>query len=377
MKKFLKVFFLVFLGFGLLLSVVSTSFLYLSPQFGQDPTQEQIKKYKKTGHYRVDHFININGVKMRDFSLSQIWDMSINFFSEQPRTIPKSIIPVQKIDSINVVEFKTKKPRVIWFGHSAILLQIQGKNILLDPMFGDVPAPHPLLGSPRFNKELPLEVEKLPQIDAVIFSHDHYDHLDYESVMKLKDKVGHFYTPLGVGNHIASWGVSPDHVTQLDWWQEVDFDGLKIVCTPAQHFSGRALSDRGATLWSSWVIKSDDYNVFFSGDSGYGPHFKQIGEKYGPFDFALMECGQYNELWEEIHMLPHQTIDASLDLGAKVMMPIHWASFKLALHEWDDPVLQATKLAEEKNVNITTPKIGEPIILDKVYPAETWWVGLK
>lgn len=365
------------LGLVVFLVLFGVIFMYTSPQFGASASDEQKEAYTKTGHYEDDKFINAGGVTSPSFSFSEMVDLGIKFFSKQPRATPESVVPVEKIDSLNIVEFKEEKPRVVWFGHSALLLQIDGKNILLDPMLGDVPAPHPMLGNARFNKELPLEIEKLPKIDAVIFSHDHYDHLDYESVVKLKDKVEHFYTPLGVGNHIESWGVSKEKISQLDWWQEADFHGLKLVCTPAQHFSGRGLSDGATTLWGSWVIKSNNYNIYFSGDSGYGSHFKEIGEKYGPFDFAMMECGQYNEMWSEIHMMPYQTVDASIDIKAKVMMPIHWASFKLALHPWDDPVLQSTKFAKEKGVQITTPKIGEPVIVDDQYPQEEWWVGMK
>ena len=283
-------------GIIVLLVIIGVVFMYTSPQFGAGASDQQKAAYKKTGHFEDEKFINAGGVTSPSFSFPEMISLGIKFFSKQPKAIPESVVPVEKIGSLNIVEFREEKPRVVWFGHSALLLQIDGKNILLDPMLGDVPAPHPMLGNARFNKELPLEIEKLPQIDAVIFSHDHYDHLDYESVVKLKDIVEHFYTPLGVGNHIASWGVPKEKISQLDWWEEVSFKGIKFVCTPAQHFSGRGLSDGAATLWSSWVIQSNNYNIYFSGDSGYGPHFKDIGTKYGPFDFAMIECCQYNEL---------------------------------------------------------------------------------
>ena len=241
-------------------------------------------------------------------------------------------------------------------------------------MFGDVPAPIDLLGGKRFSVELPIEVQKLPKIDAVILSHDHYDHLDYESILKLKDKVDTFYAPLGVGVHLEAWGISKEKIIELDWWQEITVDDLKFVCTPARHFSGRKFNNRQSTLWSSWVIQSSTENIFFSGDSGYDSHFKEIGEKYGPFDFAMMECGQYNEMWPEIHMFPEETAQAAVDVKAKKMMPIHWGAFKLALHSWTDPVERVTKKAEELNLPLITPKIGEPFLLvDENINNQDWW----
>jgi L-ascorbate metabolism protein UlaG (beta-lactamase superfamily) len=241
-------------------------------------------------------------------------------------------------------------------------------------MFGKVPAPHPTLGNNRFSKELPIEVEKLPLIDAVLISHDHYDHLDYGSIKKLKEKVKMFYTPLGVGAHLHEWGIEKERIVELDWWQETTFDSLIFRCTPAQHFSGRGLNDRANTLWSSWIIQSEHDNIFFSGDSGYGPHFKEIGDKYGPFDFAMMECGQYNELWPEIHMFPEETAQAGIDVQAKLIMPIHWGAFKLGMHPWTEPVERISKKADELGIEMIIPKIGEPIeFYNSSGIKSTWW----
>ncbi len=219
-----------------------------------------------------------------------------------------------------------------------------------------------------------LPIEKLPYIDAVVLSHDHYDHLDYESIIKLKDKVGHFYVPLGVSAHLIEWGVDPDKITELDWWKEVNVEGFTFICTPARHFSGRSLFNGFTTLWASWIVRTENSNVFFSGDSGYGPHFKEIGKRYGPFDFVMLECGQYNELWKDIHMMPEQTVQAAIDLNGKLMMPIHWGAFTLAMHPWTDPIIRVTASAHERHVAITTPKIGEPVLLQQpVFPHSEWW----
>lgn len=375
-KKAFKMIGLAIVGLILVMVLVGVVFMYTSPQFGKSATKTQLVEYSKSKNFKEGVFENIGGVQMRSYSFREYISMIFKFLSKQPNAIPKGFLPVQKVDSTSIANYEYKKPKIIWFGHSAVLLQIEGKNILLDPMFGDVPAPNDLLGSARFNRTLPIAIEQLPHIDAVIISHDHYDHLDYGSIIKLKSKVTAFYTPLGVGNHLASWGIAKDKITELDWWQEITFENLKFVCTPSQHFSGRGLTDRAATLWSSWIIQSHKDNIYFSGDSGYGEHFKQIGEKYGPFDFAMMECGQYNEMWTEIHMMPEQTIQASKDLQAKLIMPIHWGSFKLAMHPWDDPILRATQSAKELNVSITTPEIGEELIIGDEYPTTTWWKGI-
>ena len=183
--------------------------------------------------------------------------------------------------------------------------------------------------------------------------------------------------PLGVGAHLEAWGVASDKITELDWWEETSLNELKFVCTPAQHFSGRKFNNRQSTLWSSWVIKSPNENIYFSGDSGYASHFKEIGNKYGPFDLALLECGQYNQMWSDIHMMPEETAQAGLDLKANKIMPIHWAGFKLALHSWTDPIIRVKAKALELNLNVITPIIGENIVVkDSLNNYINWWEGL-
>ncbi len=357
--------------FGIVL-FVAVLFINFSPQFGGTVSKGQKIRYVKSKNYKNEKFVNKGDVKL-DMSSGDILKIMGKMFKTIPNSTPKTNIEVQKIDPLNIVSYKNST-RLVWLGHSTFLLQMNNKNILIDPMFGDVPAPHPMLGRKRFSKELPIELEKLPKIDAVILSHDHYDHLDYGSIMKLKSKVKKFYTPLGVGIHLEKWGIEKERIKELDWWEETTYDDLIIRCTPAQHFSGRGVTDRGNTLWSSWIIQSKTENIFFSGDSGYASHFKDIGEKYGPFDFAMLECGQYNELWPTIHMFPEETAQAALDVKAKKFMAIHWGAFKLAQHSWIEPIERVSNKAKELNITLVSPKIGEPINLNSVeYTNNNWW----
>ena len=263
---------------------------------------------------------------------------------------------------------------VTWFGHSASLLKIEGKKLLLDPMFGDASSPFPVFNSKRYSGTFSLEREDLQEIDAIIISHNHYDHLNYKSIMQLKDRAKHFYVPTGVAQYLIKWGVSPNKISEHNWWDEITFDNIKLVCAPARHFSGRSMTDRDCSLWCSWLILGQETKVFFSGDSGYAPHFKEIGDKYGPFDLTLMECGQYDPRWSAIHMLPEETVQAHMDVKGELLLPIHWGAFTLALHEWSDPIERVTKEAKRLEVKITTPQIGESITLKSTdYPLSTWW----
>lgn len=359
-----------------LLVITYLVFTNFYPSFGGDISKEQKEVYAKSEQFNNGKFNNTNSVP-KDLSASETAKLAYTFFTTKvPNGRPKADLKTTKVNADTIANY-TGEARMIWFGHSSFLLQIEGKTILLDPMFGKVAAPLDILGGNRFNAEFPLEIEKLPTIDAVIFSHDHYDHLDYKTILKLKDKTNHFYVPLGVGTHLKAWKIPSNKITELDWWQEVKLESLNLVCTPAQHFSGRKLNNGQSTLWSSWVIQSKTENIYFSGDSGYASHFKEIGEKYGPFDLALMECGQYNDMWSDIHMMPEETAQAGIDVQAKKIMPIHWAGFKLALHEWTDPINRVKAKAETLNLKVITPTIGQNIIVkDSVNNYTNWWKDL-
>lgn len=281
-----------------------------------------------------------------------------------------------QVDTFRVADLPTatNDTRVTWFGHSAFLLEMEGKRLLFDPMLGSRPSPVSWAGTKRYHPNLPIQPEDFPELDAIVISHDHYDHLDYESIRKLKNKAQRFIVPLGVRQCLIKWGVPSEKITEHAWGDEVQLESLALACMPARHFSGRGLFNRNMTLWCSWVILGRETNVYYSGDSGYGPHFKEIGEKYGPFDLTLMECGQYDARWSTIHMLPEETVQAHLDLGGKWLIPVHWGAFTLAFHSWTDPVERVLKAAKEQQVSISTPKIGETVVIhSEELPSSPWW----
>lgn len=289
-----------------------------------------------------------------------------------PNRKPIGKIPMELLDADMMNE--NQQAKVVWFGHSTLFVEIEEKKLLLDPTFANSPSPFPLFGGRRFSKGLPIEPDKLPFIDVVLLSHDHYDHMDYHSIMQLKDKTGLFCVPFGVGRRLAKWGIAPEKIREFEWWHQLDFARMTLACTPARHFSGRGVLDRNKTLWCSWAIVGQQTKVYFSGDGGYGPHFAEIGKKYGPFDLTFMECGQYDKRWSDIHMMPEETLQAHLDVKGRMMIPIHWAAFSLAFHGWTEPIERIIKAAKERNVAISTPRIGEVVHIGAAeYPKSIWW----
>ena len=348
------------------------AYINFSPQFGAAPSGNHLEIISKSINYNKKTFVNQIPTSM-DLGFKDGLKVLHEFIFQGKDREPINPLPVrfgsEKFDRVDSIS------KITWYGHSAVSLEIDGKFILIDPMFGESASPVPFMAK-RFAYAAPINIESIPNVDAVILSHDHYDHLDYASITKLKNKVKQYFTPLGVGSHLMRWGIEQSKITELDWWDSAIFDGIEIVSAPARHFSGRGLNDRNKTQWASWIVLGAKERIYFSGDSGYGPHFKKIGEKYGPFDFAMMECGQYNKNWEAIHMMPEQTIQASLDINCTSMMPIHWSAFNLSLHSWTDPVERAVKAAEELDVKIVTPFIGEKFVPSKYSNVEKWWKNL-
>ena len=290
------------------------------------------------------------------------------FFGGRDRT-PAATLPWQKVQAADLVSPGPDRLHAIWLGHSSLLIRIDGRTLLTDPLFERRVSP---VGPTMFRPQLPLDVEDLPPLDTVLISHDHYDHLNKYSVQRLAGRTDRFIVPLGVGDRLRRWGIDGGKIVELGWWQEYRDGNLLLAATPAHHFSGRGLFDRNSTLWASWVILGDRHRVFFSGDSGYFDGFRQIGKKYGPFDVTFIECGAYNETWPGVHLFPEQTARAHLDLRGAVLQPIHWATFNLAMHPWYEPAERLAAAAESAGIRLSTPIVGQPVDYRDI-AATAWW----
>ncbi|MBA3828678.1 MAG: MBL fold metallo-hydrolase [Taibaiella sp.] len=263
--------------------------------------------------------------------------------------------------------------RITWIGHSSLLIEIDGRRLLTDPVWAQRASPVSFAGPRRFF-DAPIELENLPALDAIILSHDHYDHLDRDAIIKLV----HFtdapaYCSLGVAMHLVKWGMPAARITEMDWMDSTTISNLTLTALPARHFSGRGMTHRNETLWSSFVIKGDKHNIYFGADSGFHEGFKEIGDKYGPFDLTLLEIGAYNENWADIHMGPENAANAHIALMGKVMMPIHWGTFNLALHAWTEPVERLLQYAAEKNITLMLPVPGIPTEVPTATYNSEWW----
>ncbi|MFD1953173.1 MBL fold metallo-hydrolase [Paenibacillus thailandensis] len=354
-----------------IIGIVIALVLRYYPPLGRTETKERRAAYGRLEHYSGRKFVNVPPVDMR-MDMKTVRSLLRDYAKPKPAIRPRQPLPV--VPAADWPPLGPGESRVTWFGHSASLLELEGKRILIDPMLGKAPTPFPIFGNKRYSRELPVRPEELPFIDVVLLSHDHYDHLDYGTIRKLRGKAGLYIVPLGVGAHLRRWGIDPSIIRECDWRDEIRLDGIRFVCAPARHFSGRSLTDRDATLWCSWVIQGRERSVYYSGDGGYGPHFKAIGDEYGPFDLTLMECGQYDKRWADIHMLPEETVQAHLDVRGGVLLPVHWGAFTLSLHDWHDPIERVTRAAQAKQVKMATPRIGETVAIggDR-YPDEAWW----
>lgn len=367
MKRFFKMILILIL----LIVVVSIGYLYLNPEFGAAISKKEKELYQSSPQWDGRKFVNTSHTEIEIGLKNLPGLLKKQIFDTQGRR-PSADLEVFAFDSISWQEDQIDN-KIIWFGHSTALLKMSGLNILIDPMFGDDTSPVAPFKSARFSTNTLDIIDMLPSIEAVFITHDHYDHLDYRSIKKLKNKVNHFYVPLGVGRHLENWGVSSDKITQLDWWDDLNISNVVVTFIPARHFSGRGLTDRGESLWGGYTFISDSMRIFWSGDSGYDSHFKDIGEKLGPFDWAFVECGQYNPLWHAIHMYPEEAVRAALDVNASIAVPIHWGAFTLALHDWKDSVKRFSLEAKNKNLPVAMPGLGNVLELDAVPSGEFWW----
>jgi L-ascorbate metabolism protein UlaG (beta-lactamase superfamily) len=336
--------------------------------FGKNPSGSSLAHIEKYANYKNGQFQNLSptGVMQERGAIIKTIRDNIN----KPKdTNPLSKLPFEEFTLQNTVE---KGLNYAWFGHSSYFLEYNRFRILVDPVFSGSASP---VGGfvKAFNGADHTKVEQFDAIDLLILTHDHYDHLDYKTIVALAPKVKHILTSLGVANHLTYWEIPSDKITELNWWQTAQINkDLKITATPTRHFSGRGLV-RAKTLWSSFVVNWFDLNLYIGSDSGYDTHFKTIGEESGPFDFAWLECGQYGKYWPQIHMLPEETVQATIDLKAKNVLPVHWGKFALSMHSWNEPINRFIAAAKNKPFNVIVPKIGAVTNLLTEQPIEPWW----
>jgi L-ascorbate metabolism protein UlaG (beta-lactamase superfamily) len=287
---------------------------------------------------------------------------------------PDSTLPVVKRAASDFDVAPSSGLRITWLGHSTFLVEIDGKRVLVDPVLSERASPFTWVGPKRFH-ENPLSIDELPTIDAVVISHDHYDHLDHRTVQALGERVPLYVVPLGVGAHLEYWGVPSERIVERDWWGEFKRGGLTFIATPARHFSGRSLvmADRNEKLWSGWVIASHKHRIYYSGDTSMFPGFTAIGERLGPFDAVLIETGAYDQLWPDLHIGPEQAIEARVALGSGLFIPVHWGTFNLANHAWTEPVERVLVAAEKAGVPIAVPRPGESIEPASPPRLTRWW----
>ncbi|MCD0471565.1 MBL fold metallo-hydrolase [Flavobacterium sp. JAS] len=360
----------------LIILVAILSFFLLHPRYGKRPSGERLVLIQKSPQYKNGKFENINYTPELAEGYGYFDIVSDFLFKKVDRKIPTDIIPSIKT---NLLELDSNEDILVWFGHSSYFIQLEGKRFLIDPVFSGNASP--IIGTTKAFKGTDIyTANDLPEIDYLLITHDHYDHLDYTTIMELKPKIKKIICPLGVGSHFEFWKFPNQNIIEKDWYEKIELDqNITLYTTPSRHFSGRSIK-RCNTLWTSFVLETKDFKMYLGGDSGYDSHFAEIGAKYGPFDIALLDNGQYNPAWKYIHNLPEDVIKAMKDLNTKRVFPVHSSKFSLSLHAWDEPLIKVTELnaASANPIPLITPMIGELVELkNEKQEFKQWWKGIN
>ncbi|WP_419870549.1 MBL fold metallo-hydrolase [Chryseobacterium sp. CT-SW4] len=339
--------------------------------FGAEPKGKRLERMKKSVHYKNKQFQNLSPTPSIAEGYSMPKVMYDFFFAKKdPLLKPHRSIPSVHTDLKNIPK---EEDVFIWLGHSSYYIQTDGVSFLIDPVLSSYGSPVKFFNKAFIGSDI-FKPEDIPHLDYLVITHDHYDHLDYPTVKSIRSKVDKVILPLGVGAHLEKWGYKENQLIEEEWGAEVLLkNNIKITYTPARHFSGRKFS-RNGTLWTSYVLETPSKKIFLGGDSGYDSHFKMIGDTYGPFDYAIIENGQYNPAWKYIHALPEDVVQASIDVNAKNIIPVHSSKFALALHAWNEPLKKITQLGKQKDLTVLTPMIGEPVDLNSSdHKFQVWW----
>jgi L-ascorbate metabolism protein UlaG (beta-lactamase superfamily) len=363
---------------GLLLLISGGAFLIMDSwkASGARASGERLLRMQQSAQWKGDKFQD----PLPKYQASML-KMAGRYFggAGSSHRLPNSELPVLRRSASDFGEFPESGLRITWFGHSTLLLELDGYRVLIDPVWGERASPFTWAGPQRFFAP-PLPLAELPKLDAIVLSHDHYDHLDYPTTVALAQLTdAPFLVPLGVGAHLASWNVPAARIVEFDWWQEHSLGDLRLVATPARHFSGRSvtMTDQNATLWAGWAVLGPKHRVFYSGDTGMFPGFKEIGERFGPFHATMIESGAYNAMWPDVHLGPEQAVLAHRMVQGELMIPVHWGLFDLALHGWTEPVERVLQAAQQQGVRVATPVPGGSVEVSHALPELTrWWPTL-
>jgi len=349
------------------LLIVAVAGCSLVKSFGKNPQGEELAQLESLPNYKNGGFENL--AEQADSTVKRNRLMLL-LHNRSKSLRPSEVLPSVKVDLKTPA---TAVPTVVWFGHSSLLIKTLQGNILIDPIFSSHAGPVPGLLN-AFDGTTNYHAKDMPSIDVLIISHDHYDHLDYRTLRLLKDHIKTAVVPLGVGSHLVYWGFDPKKIIEVNWDQSATLPGgIKITATPAQHRSNRSYSKANKTLWASYVIQAGKYRLFYGGDSGYGTLFKQIGQHYGPFDLAFLECGQYSPNFPWTHLWLGQAAKAAIDLQANMLQPIHWAKFEEADHAWNEAIKKLLPAADSLDMPVNVPRIGEPYQLGTQPKRKVWW----
>lgn len=337
-------------------------------RIGKDPSGERQEKISKAQNYNHGKFYNVEPTSVNPENVS--FFRIIKEFISRPKTVtPSKELPHKKVDLFKI---KSDIPAVVWFGHSSYFLIHKGFKILVDPVFSGNASPVKFFGKSFKGTDI-YSAQDFPEIDLLLLTHDHYDHLDYQFLKKITTKVHRVVTSLGVGEHLEAWGFGKEKIHELNWGEKQHLnDSLEVTALPSRHFSGRGFK-RFNTLWSSFLLQWDGYKIYVGGDSGYSSEYKRIGEEYGQVDIAFLECGQYGKYWPQIHMTPEETVQAAKDLKAKILFPVHWGKFVLSVHPWNEPIRRLSAEAEKRGQRVVAPLIGELYTIDDPYIQQDWW----
>jgi len=365
----------MYLIIGLIILIILSAVVFMQQiKFGKLPAKERLERIKKSSNYKNGSFNTQSPTPIMSEDVSYFTFIKESFFERNKRVSPVDEIPSVKTDLLNLDK---NSDVLVWFGHSSYFMQIDGKKILVDPVLSGYASPFSF-SVKAFNGTNNYTTDDIPEIDYLFISHDHWDHLDYETILKLKSKIKKVISGLGTGAHFEHWGYQKNTIIEMDWNEQIVLDtGFVVNAVPARHFSGRGLK-RNQSLWTAFILQTPTIKIFIGGDGGYDKHFSEIGKTFGPIDLAIIENGQYNKNWKHVHLLPDEIVKTVNDLNAKRLFTVHSSKFALGNHSWDEPLIRASANSKQANIHLLTPMIGEVVYLkDSTQQFTEWWKNVR